>query len=448
MADHKACVACGETKALTDFERTTGDKTRKDCKACRSSKRKAATQAARADHDRDATPRPAACSECGRGADAVEFKWRTDVKTGGWRSVCNSCINAKGYCRTYRERERVKDEAGYLARNAHAHLEWAHRNPERVAEQQAKTACEPERRIKQIKTSSAARAVYFEDADREALMHKLSEPCVFCAYLPRAGETLNGLDRIDITLGFTDANTAPCCATCNAMRGPMDIDVFVDAVRRIHRHRLLGPTEGGSGSGSGSGSGGGSGGGEGRTRLPAFGGRAELRAAPAKEKRSELTAEDEIGLWSLPCYLCGRAPAFGIDRVDADGDYTADNSRPCCTDCNYMKKDLALHDFERHVAYIKEHTGTWVLRDFLDAPLKVFGGKAREPVSPEGFDVIFPSIATAARLIQAAPTTLEDAVRAGRACRGVRWTRREPREYRNQHAPAVAVRAAIQALRA
>ncbi len=112
-----------------------------------------------------------------------------------------------------------------------------------------------------------------------------------------------------------------------------------------------------------------------------------------------------------------------------------------------MKKDLSLRDFKRHVAYVKEHTETWVIRDVVDAPLKTIGGKVRDPVSPEGYDVIFPSIATAARLVRIECKTLEKAVREGWACKGVRWTRRAPREYRLQHAPAAAVGAAIRALR-
>ena len=432
MADRKACAACKETKVLGDFEKTpTRAGTRSECKACRSAKRKAAADAASKLHVPEKTPKPAACSDCGKGPEEVAFKWRTDVKAGGWRSSCNDCYNAKGYTKAYRERERSKDEVAYLARNALTHLEWARRNPDKVAEQQAKSACEPERRIKQIRTSAAARLIPFEDADGEAMASKLREPCLYCSYAPAAGEPLNGLDRIDVRVGYTDANTAPCCATCNAMKGPADLDVFVDNVRRISAH---------AGDSDGTIS-------DGRTRLPAFGGRAELRSAPPKEKRWELTDEEEVELLSSPCYLCGRAPAFGIDRVDADGDYTPGNSRPCCTDCNYMKKDVSLLDFKRHVAFIQAHTVAWVIRDVTDAPFKVLGGNVREPVSAEGFDVIFPSIATAAKIVRASSSTLEDAVRNSRACRGVKWTRRECREYRLQHVPAAATRAAIVALR-
>lgn len=432
MADrNKECVACKVSKLLSDFESTTGDKTRKECKACRASKRKAATDLAKADHQPDKIPKPAACAECGKGPDEVDFKWRDDVKAGGWRSTCNSCYNSKGYHRSFREREREKDEAAYLARNARAHLEWARRNPERVAAQQAKTASEPERRMKQIKTSAKARDISFVDADFAAMMRKLGEPCVFCSFKPGAGETLNGLDRIDTSQGYSDGNTAPCCATCNAMKGPNDVDVFIDNIRRVFRH-----------SGEISVGGGGE-----RKRLPAFGGRAELRAAPAKEKRDELTLEEQIEIWSSPCYLCGRAPSFGIDRVDAGGNYTSENSRPCCSDCNYMKKDLSLDDFKRHVAYVYEWTRTWVVRDVSGAPLKVCTGQERAPVAPEGVDLIFPSIATAARIVGSAHTTLEDALRDGREFRGVKWTRRTHIAYRAQHVAAAACTEIIFALR-
>lgn len=43
-----------------------------------------------------------------------------------------------------------------------------------------------------------------------------------------------------------------------------------------------------------------------------------------------------------PCYLCGKETTEthknGIDRFDNDIGYTQDNCRPCCGDCNMMKR--------------------------------------------------------------------------------------------------------------
>lgn len=131
----RVCVSCKVSKPLsTDYERTnTKSKSpgyRAECKHCRKTKRSNAVAAAQATIAVPTEP-PAChtCVECNRDATVVQFKWRTDVCSGGWRNVCNPCYNDKGYCQAYRDRERAKDEAGYLKRNAEAHSAWVKRNP-------------------------------------------------------------------------------------------------------------------------------------------------------------------------------------------------------------------------------------------------------------------------------------------------------------------------------
>ena len=65
----------------------------------------------------------------------------------------------------------------------------------------------------------------------------------------------------------------------------------------------------------------------------------------------------------MPCYLCGRAPALGIDRLDSTKHYTLDNVASCCSQCNYMKKDLLPLEFQTHVVHVFTHTAMWCLTD-------------------------------------------------------------------------------------
>lgn len=44
----------------------------------------------------------------------------------------------------------------------------------------------------------------------------------------------------------------------------------------------------------------------------------------------------------------------GIDREDNNRGYTIDNTLPCCTKCNMMKKTLTFNDFTGHVGKIYE----------------------------------------------------------------------------------------------
>jgi hypothetical protein len=126
----RQCKTCSLHKSVDDFEVTK----RKDeqvicrravCKPCYSAGKAAKAKAAAVDHDPDSVPKPSSCAECGKGPDEVDFKWRTDVQKGGWRSSCNECYGDKGYDSAYRARERAKDEQAFLARNARIHLEWS-----------------------------------------------------------------------------------------------------------------------------------------------------------------------------------------------------------------------------------------------------------------------------------------------------------------------------------
>jgi hypothetical protein len=373
---------------------------------------------------------PAACFECGKGPPEVEFKWRTDVKSGGWRGKCNECVNAKGYHKTHRSKKMAENADAYRAHNAAVHLEWAHRNPERVKLQQEKTACEPKRKIATIRTSCIARDIDFADEDASLMMAKLEQACHYCAGIPNDGERLNGLDRVDSEKGYTDANTVPCCPTCNAMKGPFSVDVFLSNVRAIYAH--LGDVERSS------------------SRVRTFGGHTELRYGPTRHKHKDdlLTVDRKIELWSAPCYLCGRSPSFGIDRLDASGDYTPENSRSCCTDCNYMKKDAELGAFASHVDRVAQHTSRWVIKDVSSAPLVTFGGKTRHPVAVDviGGTLVFPSVTTAARVVERGRTTLLDVLES-KTGSIYAWMRADVRAYRLQQCTQERAAAAIRELR-
>lgn len=228
-ATMRACTTCGVAKALDAYEVTTKDGRcrRAVCKPCYSrakAERAKGAASKRAPDAKETTPKPAACITCGKGGLEVAFKWRDDVKKGGWRNECNGCYNAKGYCDDYRKREREKDEVQYLARNAEVHLAWARRNLDKVREQQVKMSLEPNRKMKSIRTSAAARGVVFSDADAPAMTSKLQEACNYCAFVPGADEPLNGLDRVDASDGYTYANTVACCVTCNAMKACMEVE--------------------------------------------------------------------------------------------------------------------------------------------------------------------------------------------------------------------------------
>lgn len=404
------------------FEPYSG-KFRSECKKCRANKKAEKAKTASASIDRSTVPKPKACTKCGKSYPEVDFKWRTDVQKGGWREICNVHFNEKKYYEAYRKRERAKDEVAYLERNAKSHLEWSHRNPDKIKEQQMKERMEPDRRIKALVTEAKARDIFIDIDGLPQLKVKFSEPCNYCAFVPEIGKDyLNGLDRLDVKLGFTDANTVPCCGVCNHMKGPQDVDEFIDNIRRISKYMEIDIDSVVVGA---------------RTPARPLGGWSECREAPAKEKKDFLTLNQKIKMWSSPCYLCGRSPCFGIDRLDADGDYTVDNSKPCCTDCNYMKSDRSFDHFKTHIGLIDAYTSHWVLRDIRDVPMKVLGGKQREPIAMLDDNkfvlIVFPSAGRAAEIIGASRASVLQAVNRQCRCLGMFWRSATSSEYRNQH---------------
>lgn len=83
-----------------------------------------------------------------------------------------------------------------------------------------------------------------------------------------------------------------------------------------------------------------------------------------KQKRTEvdftLTLEQFADITSQVCHYCdGYSPGHdfcGVDRVDNDKGYVADNCVPCCSTCNFMKRNLTKEQFLEHVERIHNKT--------------------------------------------------------------------------------------------
>ena len=60
----------------------------------------------------------------------------------------------------------------------------------------------------------------------------------------------------------------------------------------------------------------------------------------------ELKLEDFINATNKPCYYCNEEyDSIGFDRLDSNIGYTVENSVPCCTMCNMMKRKYNIDDF-------------------------------------------------------------------------------------------------------
>lgn len=411
------CRTCKVDKDLSAFETYGSNKHRKECKGCRAAQRAAKVKAAPKKDSAD-FELPSACVSCGKGPDEVQFKFRADTLAGGYRSKCNVCINQEGYSQAYRARELAKDPVAYRARNAATHLAWAHRNPENVQRQQELDRTDPVRKFKRLISYARDKQIDVVMEDAEALEAKLSASCHYCGLAPKPGDVLNGLDRVDTSGVYSDANTVAACPVCNAMKAAYELDDWLYGVRRIYvfldlqNAALLA-----------------------RSIPRSFGGHGELRAASKKLKLVKLNKEQALMLRCQACYLCGRAPALGIDRVDAGGDYTIENSRPCCSVCNYMKKDWDYDTFVAHISRIYVYTRMWVLKDQDTLEFRLMNGKVLQPVAVMEHDtplLVFPSESSAATITGFDQGNISRAVHNNTLYRGMMWSAVDTALYRNQ----------------
>ena len=68
--------------------------------------------------------------------------------------------------------------------------------------------------------------------------------------------------------------------------------------------------------------------------------------APKRGLVFELTLDHFKIASKKPCYYCNENyDSIGFDRLDSNIGYTVENSVPCCTMCNMMKRKYNIDDF-------------------------------------------------------------------------------------------------------
>ena len=90
--------------------------------------------------------------------------------------------------------------------------------------------------------------------DFENFKNKIKKPCVYCGeeysiekqerfrYNSRPSNTIikvNGLDRVNSNIGYTDENTVPCCTTCNLAKNTMSVDKFKKWIEKVYNNMLV-----------------------------------------------------------------------------------------------------------------------------------------------------------------------------------------------------------------
>ena len=82
-------------------------------------------------------------------------------------------------------------------------------------------------RFSMFKAQAARRGKEVE-LQRHDYARILRQPCLYCGSTERIG-----IDRVRNDEHYTRANSVPCCATCNYMKGTMRIRVFAECAHRL-----------------------------------------------------------------------------------------------------------------------------------------------------------------------------------------------------------------------
>lgn len=314
----KTCNVCNVLKVISEFELH-----RKTCKACRKKRRDARCKEYMSENTNDKCPPDHECVTCHKTVeDGAVFGKRKDILTGGFKSQCKTCFNAKKYYVSWRERKKVECSEKFLSHNAAIMRQWREKNSDKWKKYCMEFAKRPKSIVNRICKSAKLRKISFSDEDRDFFESIITQTCNYC------GCDSSGLDRVDSSLGYFKGNVVPCCVMCNLMKLNYNVDCFHDKIRKIvnfHQDAISGLDE----------------------RVINWGSNFQKKKeTPRTLNRKEILCSKEYldELKMQKCYLCN-CDGGGVDRLNSELPYSEKNCRPCCKMCNYMKKDYTLEAF-------------------------------------------------------------------------------------------------------
>lgn len=229
----------------------------------------------------------------------------------------------------YRARKRAKDEPGYLKHNAKVMREWRRTHKEEWARW---CANDPNYRLTGIRREGVKKGYgWGADMTDEVCYAMMKSGCFYCDFT--SPDYLNGIDRLDNTVGYVLSNSVRCCKFCNFMKTCLDPTTFVERCVHIASCQGSGAEKFPSAWGD---------------RLPAsfwsYKDRAKKKGLPFEISREQF---DKFRL--TPCRYCQRAVdamnKSGVDRVDNALGYTMSNCVACCSECNLMKRHRSHDEF-------------------------------------------------------------------------------------------------------
>ena len=311
VVTEKPCTVCCKVLPMEMYQGEKKESITKMCRSCRDICK-------RNDANRDKEHRNKVAREAERKPERIAVKqaWKEE----NYEKVAETWQKSR-----HKRMEKMGLE-NYLIREAEQQKAWRDKNPDKV------TAINKDKK----QNLRLQYDVYKRSAGNKNLEFALSldefkdivaKHCYYCGDIQERG--FNGIDRIDQRDGYCLTNCVSSCQMCNYIKNTMNTNVFLKRVEHIVTFHGNDP--------------------EGRLFPETFGNHVHVQytsymhRAKAKKLPFEITRSEFDSLTTQPCYLCGKTSTDshinGIDRFDNTIGYLYDNCRPCCGECNYMKKN-------------------------------------------------------------------------------------------------------------
>ena len=233
--------------------------------------------------------------------------------------------------KVYRALNILKNYTEYLKKNSKYSQDFRNKNPEKIKEYNKNCYNSIKIQYDIYKRSATQKQLSFEISTLQEFNDIVIRPCRYCGIIQERG--FNGIDKINPFEGYLKSNIDSCCKTCNMMKGTFNEFVFIKKVihilyyNEIIKEGSLYPevcrnTK--------------------RATFNNYKNRANDRGI-----HFELSKEEFDMIVSEKCYLCGKENSEihknGIDRLNNAREigYTLENSRPCCSECNFFKKNYS-----------------------------------------------------------------------------------------------------------
>ena len=98
--------------------------------------------------------------------------------------------------------------------------------------------------FRQYRKNARKRGIPFDISITE-FRHLAAMNCTYCGEPPRMRKwersaiPINGIDRVDSSIGYEMKNCVTACSNCNKLKSNKPLDEFLELVRRIYVHQKV-----------------------------------------------------------------------------------------------------------------------------------------------------------------------------------------------------------------